>query len=99
MEEENEDIRRVRLGNEARGFYSSQLGKYLVTKADDMIEAKTVELILADPTDVSANTRIRSELEVGALFKRWLDEAIVDGVNTELQMQQEEVLSGDNAVY
>jgi len=97
--EEQEEITRVRLGNEARAFYNSLLGKYLVNKADDMIEQKTVELIQCSPTDGNKNLILRSQIEIGVKFKQWLDEAIVDGANTELQLRAEEVQARDNANY
>jgi hypothetical protein len=66
----------ARIGIDAEAFAKSDIGKFLIGKAQAEIDAATAELIDADPADAKANTEIRNKIHVARMFLVWLDEAI-----------------------
>lgn len=69
----------ARLGIEAEAFLSSNLGRYLMERADLEIDKLTQELINLDPTNIADNTRVRNGIRVCYDFKDWLAEAVNSG--------------------
>jgi hypothetical protein len=78
----------ARIGIDAEAFSKSDIGKFLIGKAQAEIEAATSELIAADPADVKANTEIRNKIHIARMFLVWLDEAIQVGRLAHDQLQE-----------
>jgi len=69
----------ARTGIDAEAFSRSDIGRFLIQKAQSEIDAETAALIDADPSDVKLNTDIRNRIHVAKMFLVWLDEAILVG--------------------
>jgi hypothetical protein len=95
MNEKDYQLNVARLGIEAEAFLSSALGRYLMNRADDLINTNTDKLVECDPDDIKGNTKFRNEIHIGGLFKQFLAEAILDGQNTTMQIRNQEALSED----
>lgn len=86
--EEDTVLNTARLGIEAESFLASSLGKYLKGKADELIADQTAKLIQCSPSDIEQNTEYRNGIQIGALFITWLEDAIADGKNAQVYIQQ-----------
>ncbi len=82
-EQEQQEIRRANLGMEAESFMSSNLYRYIASRAQMEFEEKMKELVTCPADDVSENTRLRSEIKVYIAFEDWLKEAVSSGKNAE----------------
>jgi hypothetical protein len=82
----------AKLGIEAEGFLASSLGRYLVERADLEIEKLTETLIWLSPSDITANTDVRTEIQVCIKFKQWLIEAINSGRVAARNIQESEAV-------
>ena len=69
----------AKLGIEAEAFLRSSLGKYMITRADEIIENETQNLINCDAFDTEANRDIRNEIRIAQLFKDFIKAVIEDG--------------------
>ena len=69
----------ARLGIEAEAFLASNLGRYLMERAELERELATAELIAAEPSELALCVRIRNRILVIELFKNWLVEAVQEG--------------------
>ena len=92
---EQEQLRLAKLGIEAESFKSSAVGKYLESKADELIAVQTQKLILCDPSDYECNVNARNGIQIGALFKQWIDDAIQEGLvaREDIRLSEDESLS------
>lgn len=70
---------KARLGIEAEAFLDSNLGRYLMERAELEIEIATQELIATEPTEIALCIRIRNRILVTELFQNWLTEAVQEG--------------------
>jgi len=92
MTDDEAQLNTARLGIEAEAFIRSPLGKYMLEKAELLIEQATMDLIECQPDDIARNTKYRNKITVGALFKQFLHEAKVNGDIATQQIQQDEDL-------
>lgn len=83
----------ARTGIDAEAFSKSDIGKFLIAKAQAEIEAATEDLIDADPSDWKANQDIRNKIHVARMFLVWLDEAIQVGRHAHDQLREMDDLS------
>ena len=93
MNQDDIQLNIAKLGLEAETFTSSNLGRYLIDKADNLISDNTDKLIECESSDIQGNVKYRNQIHVGALFKQFLHEAILDGQNAHEQINQQESLS------
>lgn len=77
------------MGDEARKFVESDLGKCLVGMARQEVTAAQEELLSADPTDTKAITKLQNKAAMGRMFEQWLCELITRGENALAMWQQE----------
>jgi hypothetical protein len=73
-------VRRAIFGKQVDNFFSSDIGKYLLARADDEAEQALVAFKTCDPTDVSKVTGIQNKILQSENFKTWLEEAVMDGL-------------------
>ena len=83
----------ARIGIDAEAFAKSDIGKYLIDKAQKEIEAEMAALVEADPADVKLGTDIRNRIHVAKMFLTWLDEAIQVGRHAHASLQEMDDLS------
>jgi len=93
MDEERHGLRMAKIGVEAEAFHRTLFGKYLIERADELIEAQTVRLIQCRIDDKACNIEARNGIQLGALFKQWLQDAIEEGQAAHMQLKQEDALS------
>lgn len=79
IDDDNEDLKLVRLGIDAESFLSSPLGIHLATKAQDEIDDATQALIKAKPSDIESNTALRNRIYVASQVMTWIVQAAAEG--------------------
>lgn len=72
----------IAFGFEVEAFLSSDIGKYLIQRADEEIEDAVEELKRADPDIPSVIRALQSKISVAESIQYWLAEAIQDGINS-----------------
>ncbi len=83
----------AKLGIEAESFERSLFGKYLFGRADELIEIETNRLIHCGPSDIECNTEARNGIQIGALFKQWVEDAIQEGQMAQQLINEEDATS------
>lgn len=83
----------ARTGIDAEAFANSDVGRFLIAKAQAEIDAAVGELIDAEPHDWKANNEIRNRIHVARMFLTWLNEAIQVGRHAHAQLQELDDLS------
>lgn len=83
----------ARTGIDAEAFARSDIGKFLIGKAQAEIDAATSELIDADPANYQINREIRNKIHVARMFLVWLSEAIEVGRHAHDQIREMDDLS------
>lgn len=77
--DDNDDLRMVRLGIDAEAFLTSALGKHLTAKAQSEIDAATQMLIATSPSDIDGNTALRNRIYVASQAIIWIRQAAAEG--------------------
>lgn len=77
----NELIAHAELGEEARNFIESELGKAVLGMAQQEIDAALQDLALVDPADVEKIRKLQNQAALGRMFAAWLGELINKGSN------------------
>lgn len=67
------------LGEEARRFLGSDLGKVMLGMAQQDVALAQEALATVDPTDVKAITKLQNQAYLGNTFEQWLMELIDKG--------------------
>lgn len=67
------------MGDEAKRFMSSELGRLVCGLADQEVAAAVEDLVKADPADAAKMRQIQLQAAIGARFKEWLTNLINDG--------------------
>lgn len=83
----------ARIGIDAEAFSKSDVGRFMIGKAQAEIDAAVNDLIEADPGDWKANNDIRNRIHVARMFLTWLDEAVMVGHHAHEQLQELDDLS------
>ena len=83
MNDRDEQIRRVELGEEAQNFLKSHLGREVMDRATKRYEDNLLLLAKADPNDPKAIMKIQNQIQLFEHFEEWLRD-IVDTGNAEL---------------
>ena len=90
IDDDNEDLKAVRLGIEAEIFMASPLGKHLATRAQEEIDDATNHLIKANPSDIEANTRLRNRIYVAAESIKWIQQTALEGRTAHERIKEQE---------
>lgn len=75
----DELIAQAELGDEAKKFLESDLGKVMLGLAEQEAELAREELETVNPNDVAAVTKLQNQAKVARWFSRWLKELLADG--------------------
>jgi len=92
MNDQDVLIAEAEIGDEARRFLESDLGKTLLGMAKQEIQAAQEALEETDPTDTKTITALQNKAKVGRNFEQWLNELLIRGenaLNTWKQQQEE----------
>ena len=78
----------ILLGDDADQFFNSDLGKYVMERAKEEVEANTEYLKKCDPNDSREIIRMQTNIRVAEGALVWMAEALSSGREL-LQMQME----------
>lgn len=78
----------ISLGFQVEAFLQSDIGRYLVQRADEEIEAAVEELKLVAPEDATTIRALQGKIHVAESVQFWLAEAIQDGVNSMQELSE-----------
>ena len=76
---DDELIAAAELGEQARKFLESDLGRMLVGLADQEADLAQELLSTVNPTDTTKITELQNQVKVGRWFTQWLNELVLEG--------------------
>jgi hypothetical protein len=92
MMNENSEVRELvkasELGTEAENFLGTELGKYLVQRAEAECEAAVESLKTVSPTATEEIRTLQNQIYRAESFQYWLGEAVTEGIVAFEQMQR-----------
>lgn len=89
-----ERLKVVALGIEAERFLESDLGRYLVARAEGEREEAIAELVKVDPHDSREVQRLQNAIAVVDMVQQWIADAITSGQATERALVAEDIEAG-----
>jgi len=90
MMTEQDMFKTAQIGIEAEKFLSTDLGIFLLGKAEMELETGFSLLLDALPTDYATITKLQSQCKRALNFKSWLAEAIQSGEYAVRELRQDE---------
>ena len=78
----------IAFGIRVEEFLHSDIGKYLIARADEEIEDAVEALKRADPDLPNVIRALQSKINVAESFQYWLAEAIQDGLNSMQELNE-----------
>jgi hypothetical protein len=81
LSKEQELIAQAEIGEEARKFVESDLGKCVLGMAEQEALAAMEDLVSTDPGDWKKISRIQMQIQFARNFEKWLAELIDEGDN------------------
>lgn len=79
MSELDEQIQQAELGEEAKAFAESNIGKRILSLSQDEAAASMLKLTTVDPTDVKEITKLQNEIHRADSIYQWIVEMIESG--------------------
>ena len=79
----------IAFGLEVESFIQSSIGKYLISRAEEDVEAAVEDLKLVDPEEPRLIRQLQHKIRVAESIQYWLLEAIQDGLNSMQEAQGE----------
>lgn len=79
-DEQIELLRTKAFGDMVSEFWSSGIGAYLRTQAQELYNAALEEFKTVDPTDAKSVMRVQNNMRVAEYFEEWLNSAIIQGI-------------------
>lgn len=83
-------VARAELGEEARRFVDSDLGRLVLGMAKQEVELAAERLIGVDPADVVSIRAIQLDMACGLKFEQWLFKTIQDGEESLAAFKQQQ---------
>lgn len=83
-------LKAVDLGFQAEAFLRSDIGRYLVSRAEAQIEEAVEVLKEADPEDPKAIRALQNTITVAESVQYWLADVIQQGENAQQQLHEGE---------
>lgn len=77
----DELVAAAELGEEARLFLESDLGKCLLGIASQQVIAAQLDLETVEPTEIEKIRKLQNQARLGRQFEQWLRELLHDGEN------------------
>lgn len=81
-------LKAVDLGFQAEAFLQSDVGRYLVSRAEAQIDEAVELLKNADPEDAKAIRSLQNEIVVAESVQYWLADLIQQGENAQQQLHE-----------
>jgi len=81
-------IRQAEIGDEARKFIESELGKALLDRADQQLKSAQELLETVDPTKTEEIRALQNKAQIARNFGEWIVELIDRGDNALIQWSQ-----------
>jgi len=81
-------IREAEIGDEARKFVESELGKAMLDRADQQLRAAQEALETVDPTKIEEIRSLQNKAQMARNFGEWVVELIDRGENALTQWRQ-----------
>jgi hypothetical protein len=69
------------LGKIVEEFQSSEVGRYLIKRAEEAVEDAVEKLKVCDPKDGKVVQSLQNQVWKAESFQQWLADAIIDGAN------------------
>ena len=89
-QELNPLLKAVDLGFQAEAFLQSDIGRYLVQRAEAQVDAAVEALKQEDPEDAKAIRALQNTIAVAESVQYWLADAIQQGENAQQQLHEGE---------
>ena len=83
-------LKAVDLGFQAEAFLQSDIGRYLVSRAEAQIDEAVEALKEADPEDPKAIRALQNTIAVAESVQYWLADVIQQGENAQQQLHEGE---------
>lgn len=91
MTTENSPIlQQIDLGFQVEAFLQSDIGRYLVQRAEAQVEEAVEKLKRCDPENSTQIRAIQHDIQVAEDIQYWLAEAIQSGLNAQQQLHDQE---------
>lgn len=88
--QQREQLKIVDFGFEVQAFLRSNIGKYLVQRAETEVEDAVEALKVVDPEDPKAIRDLQAKIAQAGSFQYWLAEAYQAGENAQRELTSEE---------
>lgn len=82
-------IAAAEIGEEARLFLESDLGKYIIGVSRQEAQLALEKLAEIDPSQVEEVRKTQNEVRIAKMFEQWLVEALHDGEQAMLIFKQQ----------
>lgn len=79
----------IAFGMEVENFLQSDIGKYIIHRAEEETEDAVEQLKRADPDEPRVIRQLQYRIQVAESVQYWLAEAIQDGLNSMQELQGE----------
>ena len=89
LDEADPDVRLAVFGKQVEDFFETDIGNYILKRAQAEIDNATRDLRDVDPTDTRSVMKAQLNLKVAESVIKWLGDAIVAGQSS-LRLLQEE---------
>lgn len=89
LNSEDPIVQRATFGAQVEQFLSSDIGTYLIERADEQAEAALKELVAADPAQPEIIRSIQNRIKVADSIIGWLREAIQMGEQAVQQLRED----------
>jgi len=80
----------ITLGDEAKKFFNSDIGRFILGRATEEIDQALSEFKDIDPTDDKGIRNLQQKIAVAEKLPIWLNECIVEGEQAMAVIDQEE---------
>lgn len=88
--ENNPILQQIDLGFQVEAFLQSDIGRYLIKRAEDQIEENVELLKRVNPDNTCQIRAIQHNIHVAEDFQYWLGEAVQAGLNAQQQLYDQE---------
>jgi hypothetical protein len=85
---DEELIREAELGDEARKFIESSIGKAMLDRADELLIQAQEALETVDPTNTEKVRSLQNQAQMARNFGEWLNHLVDKGDNALIQWRQ-----------
>ena len=86
---DRETLKAINFGFEVQAFLESNLGRYLIGRAEEQIEEAVEKLKHVDPENASQIRALQHTIHVAEDIQYWLGEAIQAGLNAQREFTEE----------